>query len=72
MTTSRIKEEQKWQAESDAHTMATYQEIMNDKARKSRAIKAARQQASDLNKRAAAMNSVASTRSTGGSRNRKK
>lgn len=55
-------QERKWQAEEDAHTMARYQEIMSDKARMSRAMKVAKQQASDLNKRAVAMNKVASTR----------
>lgn len=48
----------KWQAESDAHTMATYQEIMSDKARMSRAVKEAKRQAQDLNKRATAMQNV--------------
>lgn len=51
-------ERQKWQAESDADTMATYQEILNDSARMKRAIKIAEQRAKDLNKRAAAMSSV--------------
>lgn len=40
-------------------TMARYQEIMSDKARLNRAVKAAKQQAADLNKRAAAMNAAA-------------
>lgn len=53
-----------WQAESDASTMARYQEIMGDKARMNRAIKVAQRQAEDLTKRANAMKSVASTRST--------
>lgn len=57
------KEKLKWQAESDAHTMATYQEIINDKARMNRAIKEATKQAQDLNKRASMMRSAASTRS---------
>lgn len=52
-------QEQKWQAESDAHTMAEYQQIMGDKARMQRAIKVAQQQANDLTKRANAMQSVA-------------
>jgi hypothetical protein len=50
----------KWQAESDASTMATYQEIINDKQRMQRAIKVAKDRAKDLNKRANAMQSVAS------------
>lgn len=57
-------DEQRWQAESDAHTMATYQEIMQDKARMNRAIKVAKSQAADLTKRANAMQSVAKTRSS--------
>ena len=63
---SRIsKDEQQWQAESDAQTMARYQEIMGDKNRMNRAIKVARQQAADLTKRASAMQSVARTKTTG-------
>lgn len=52
-------DQQKWQAQDDARTMAMYQEIMSDKARLQRAIKVAKQQAADLNKRAAAMSAVA-------------
>lgn len=59
----------KWQAESDASTMATYQEIINDKARMQRAIKVAKDRAKDLNKRANAMQSVA-TFKDGGKMNR--
>lgn len=54
--------ELKWQAESDASTMARYQEIIQDKARMNRAIKEAQRQAKDLNNRAAAMNNVAKTK----------
>lgn len=57
-------DEQRWQAESDASTMATYQEIMNDKARMSRAIKVAKTKAADLSKRATAMQNVARTKTT--------
>lgn len=53
------KQDLKWQAQSDAHTMAQYQEIMSDKARMSRAIKEASKQAQDLSKRANAMRSAA-------------
>ena len=56
------KQEQQWQAESDASTMATYQEIINDKARMQRAIKVANKKAQDLTKRASAMQSVAKTK----------
>lgn len=58
------KDEQRWRAESDAQTMATYQEIMQDKTRMQRAIKVAKEQAANLNKRASAMQSVASTKPT--------
>ena len=59
------KEQKQWQAEDDARTMANYQEILGDKSRLNRAIKVAQQQARDLNKRAAAIQSVAKTKSTG-------
>ena len=62
---SRTSDEMKWQAESDASTMATYQEIINDKARMNRAIKVAKTQAADLSKRASAMQNVARTKATG-------
>lgn len=52
-------QEQKWQAESDANTMATYQEIIGDKRRMQRAIKVAQDKAKDLSKRASVMNNVA-------------
>lgn len=61
-------DEQKWQAESDAHIMATYQEIMQDKARMNRAIKVAKSQAADLTKRANAMQNVARTKSSSSKR----
>ena len=55
-------DEQNWQAEEDAHTMARYQEIMNDRARMNRAIKVAKGKATELTKRATAMQNVAKTR----------
>lgn len=61
---TRSRDELRWQAESDAQTMATYQEIMGDKARMSRAIKVAKSQAADLTKRANAMQNVAKTKSS--------
>jgi len=61
---SSLKDEQRWQAESDASTMATYQEILQDKARMNRAIKVAKSKAADLTKRASAMQSVAKTKPT--------
>ena len=59
------KQDLQWQAESDASTMARYQEIISDKARMSRAIKEANRQAKDLTNRAAAMKSAASIKGTG-------
>lgn len=61
---SQSRDELRWQAENDAQTMATYQEIMDDKTRMNRAIKVARSKAADLSKRANAMQSVAKTRPT--------
>lgn len=54
-----LKDDLKWQAISDASTMASYQEIIADRARMNRAIKVAQQKAKDLSKRAAAMQHVA-------------
>lgn len=65
MALKTSKQDLQWQAESDAHTMAQYQEILGDKARMSRAIKVAQQQAKDLNRRAVAMQNVAQTKSSG-------
>jgi hypothetical protein len=48
-------DEQRWQAEEDARTMARYQEIMSDTKRKSAAIAQAKQEAANLQKRANAM-----------------
>ena len=47
--------EKKWQAEEDARTMARYQEIMNDSRRKNAAIKQAKLEATNLQKRADTM-----------------
>lgn len=58
-------QEQKWQAEEDARTMASYQEIMNDSNRMKRAIAVAKQTAESLSKRATIMKGVASTKVTG-------
>lgn len=64
MATKISKQDQQWQAESDAYTMAQYQEIMSDRARMSRAIKVAQKQAQDLTRRANAMQSVARTKTS--------
>lgn len=61
---SQKRDELRWQAESDAQTMASYQEIMEDKARMNRAIKVAKSKAADLTKRASAMQSVAKTKTS--------
>lgn len=49
------QQEKKWQAESDARTLAEYQNIMSDSKRKAAAMKAAKELAGDLTKRAQAM-----------------
>ena len=54
-----LKEKQQWQAEDDARVMATYQQIMQDPARKNRAIKEANKQAANLEKRASEMRNAA-------------
>lgn len=68
MTTDELK----WQAESDARTMAEYQQILGDKTRMNRAIKEAERQAKDLNKRASAMQSAAKIRTNTRTAGRKK
>lgn len=53
------REQQKYQAQDDAYTMARYHEIMADKGRARRAVQAAKQQASGMEKQAQAMRSAA-------------
>lgn len=65
---SQKRDELRWQAESDAQTMVSYQEIMGDKARMNRAIKVAKSKAADLTKRASAMQSVAKTKTSSSKR----
>lgn len=65
---SQKRDELRWQAESDAQTMASYQEIMGDKAKMNRAIKVAKSKAADLTKRASAMQNVARTKATSSKR----
>lgn len=55
MASKMTADEKRWRAESDANTLAQYQEIMQDKNRRTAAIKAARQKADELSKRAKAM-----------------
>ena len=50
-----MKIDKKWQAESDAHTLAQYHEILNSARRNYAAINAAKAQASALVRRANAM-----------------
>jgi hypothetical protein len=59
MADKMSKEDLKWQARSDADTMARYQEILNDKPRMNRAIKEAERQAKELQKRTNAMQNAA-------------
>lgn len=60
MATPKISADQlRWQAESDAETMARYEEIMADTKRRNAAVKMAKSKADDLNKRANAMSRVA-------------
>ena len=59
----KSSDELRWQAESDARTMAQYQEILQDKARMNRAIKEANKQVADLQKRTNAMKAAAGARS---------
>ena len=68
MATKISADEKRWQAESDAETMARYEEIMGNAARRNAAIRVARTKAEDLNKRANVMSRVASS----GSRTKKK
>ena len=59
---SKVKSEQDWQAESDAETMARYNEILADKARQQRAIAAAKKKAQELMTRVSSMTRAASTK----------
>ncbi|MCH3980726.1 MAG: hypothetical protein LKE41_02160 [Prevotella sp.] len=61
MANSKTMEQQR-QAESDAMTMANYQEIISNKARLNRAIKVAKRKAKELSNRTSAMQTVARTK----------
>lgn len=54
--------EKQWQAEEDARIMARYQEIVSDPRRKASAMKQARVEAANLQKRANAMKLAGSGR----------
>lgn len=56
----KISLKDNWQAEMDAETLGRYQEIMNDSKRKAAAIKAAKEKADDLTKRANALKAATS------------
>ena len=49
------EDELKWQAESDARIIEQYNEIINDKSRLDRAMKAAKKQVENLTERANAL-----------------
>lgn len=48
-------DELRWQAENDCITLEEYQQIISDKARLDRAMKAAKERVSDLQDRAKAL-----------------
>lgn len=50
------KEALDWQAEEDVRVIERYQDILNDKKRKAKALKAAYNKAINLQKRAEALN----------------
>lgn len=60
---SMTADEKRWRAESDADTMARYEEIMADASRRKAAVSMAKKRADELTKRANAMNRVAKTKS---------
>ena len=60
-----------WQAESDAETMARYEEIMGDASRRNAAIRAAKSKATDLTRRASAMSKVAGSSASSKPRRKK-
>lgn len=57
------KEELDWRAEDDARILAKYQEILLDKARLSRAKKAATKEVTNLSNRLQIMKKVSATKS---------
>ena len=50
------EDELRWQSEEDDRVLERYQEIMNDKGRLDRAMKAAKKTVDNLKERAAALN----------------
>lgn len=55
-TKQMSKEALDWQAEEDVRVIERYQDILNDKKRKAKALKAAQNKVSNLQKRAEALN----------------
>lgn len=62
--TKITKEELDWQAQDDARILSQYQEILLDKARLSRAKKAATKEVTNLSNRLQIMKKVSATKST--------
>lgn len=60
------QQREQWQAEDDARIMAQYQEILDDKQRLRRAVKQAKKEEENLQKRAKAMSRAANTSSKEG------
>ena len=60
------KQEEQWQAESDARMLAQYQELMDDKPRLKRAMAQAKKEAENLKKRFNAMNRASQQISSNG------
>ena len=58
------KSELDWRAEDDARVLAQYQEILLDRARLSRAKKAATKEVTNLSNRLQIMKKVSATKST--------
>lgn len=50
------EDELRWQSEEDARVLERYQEIMNDKSRLDRAMKATKKTVDNLKERAAVLN----------------
>lgn len=59
---TKKQEQQRWQADEDAYTIARYNEIMSNKGRAQRAVKAARDKAAELQKQASLMKSATISR----------
>lgn len=58
MATKISKTEQQWRAESDAHTLAEYQKIINDPSRFKRATSAAAKQEREYREKADALKGI--------------